>query len=158
MTIKEQLRQIPHDGSGYGLLRYLSQGTAMKGQLTAIPLPEVSFNYLGQMDQGPAEALAFAPAPEFGGSERSLQARRTHLLEIDGGLANGQLEMVWTFSQACHRRETIAQVARDFITALQALIAHCQSPEAGGLTVSDVAEFGWEQADLDDILAELEGT
>ena len=158
MAIKEQLRQIPNHGVGYGLLRYLSQDMALKHQLSAIPQPEVSFNYLGQMDQGLADNASFAPAPEFSGAERSPQAKRTHLLEIDGGVANGQLELAWTYSQTCHHHETIAQVAQDFITELQTLIAHCQSPEAGGLTLSDVAEFGWEQEDLDDFLAELEGS
>jgi non-ribosomal peptide synthase protein (TIGR01720 family) len=31
----------------------------------------------------------------------------------------------------------VESLAESFVTALQALIAHCQSPEAGGYTPSD---------------------
>ena len=40
--------------------------------------------------------------------------------------------------------------------ALRDIIAHCQSPDAGGYTASDVQEFGWDEGDLGDILAEIE--
>ncbi|HIP71159.1 MAG TPA: amino acid adenylation domain-containing protein, partial [Anaerolineae bacterium] len=157
MAVKEQLRRIPNRGIGYGLLRYLCEDTVVRQKLAALPQPELSFNYLGQMGQGETEESPLAPAVESGGPERSPQARRAHLLEIDGGVMDGRLELTWTYSPHHHRRETIERLANEFITSLQTLIAHCQSPEAGGVTLSDVADFGWEQDDLDDILAVLEG-
>src|SRR6185295_17861890 len=47
-VVKEQLRRIPHHGAGFGVARYLSNGSA---RLKALPPSEVSFNYLGQLDQ-----------------------------------------------------------------------------------------------------------
>ncbi len=156
-AVKEQLRQLPQRGIGYGLLRYLSTDTAVQSAMQAIPHPEASFNYLGQMGQGMTADSPLSMAQESRGMERSPQAQRTHLLEIDGSVSAGRLQMAWTFSRDIHRRSTIAQVAENFIEALRLLIAHCQSPEAGGVTLSDVADFGWEQDDLDDILSAIDG-
>jgi non-ribosomal peptide synthase protein (TIGR01720 family) len=61
----------------------------------------------------------------------------------------------WTYSRNLHRRDTIESVALAFKQALQALVDHCRAPEAGGYTPSDFEEFGWEQQDLDDILAAI---
>lgn len=157
MAVKEQLRRIPKRGIGYGLLRYLCEDTAVREKLAAIPQPELSFNYLGQMGQEETAESPLTPAAESSGPERSSQAQRTHLLEIDGGVMDGRLEMTWSYSPHHHRRETIEQLAHDFIASLQVLISHCQSPEAGGVTLSDVADFGWEKDDLDDILAAIDG-
>jgi amino acid adenylation domain-containing protein/non-ribosomal peptide synthase protein (TIGR01720 family) len=44
--IKEQLRAVPGDGLGYGLLRYLNPATAPA--LAALPAPQIGFNYLGR--------------------------------------------------------------------------------------------------------------
>ncbi len=46
-SIKEQLRQVPNKGIGYGVLRYLSSEAQKIQQL---PEGEISFNYLGQLD------------------------------------------------------------------------------------------------------------
>ena len=62
--IKEQLRRIPEKGMGYGLLRYMNE----KGRerLGGKKEPEVSFNYLGQLDQILEEKGRFRRAKEKG--------------------------------------------------------------------------------------------
>src|SRR5262249_29636733 len=44
--IKEQLRAVPGNGLGYGLLRYLNAGTG--SQLAGFAAPQIGFNYLGR--------------------------------------------------------------------------------------------------------------
>src|SRR2546428_624219 len=44
--IKEQLRAVPGNGLGYGLLRYLQPRTAL--QLAGFAAPQIGFNYLGR--------------------------------------------------------------------------------------------------------------
>jgi hypothetical protein len=44
--VKEQLRGVPHNGLGYGLLRYLNARTA--SQLAGFAAPQIGFNYLGR--------------------------------------------------------------------------------------------------------------
>ncbi len=51
VAVKEQLRAVPGDGLGYGLLRYLGPPEA-RAALAAQPAAAVLFNYLGQLDAG----------------------------------------------------------------------------------------------------------
>ena len=44
--IKEQLRAVPNNGLGYGLLRYLNPQAV--AQLASLPAPQIGFNYLGR--------------------------------------------------------------------------------------------------------------
>jgi nonribosomal peptide synthetase CepB len=48
--VKEQLRAVPGDGLGYGLLRHLNPDTGPK--LAALPSAQIGFNYLGRLTTG----------------------------------------------------------------------------------------------------------
>jgi non-ribosomal peptide synthase protein (TIGR01720 family) len=50
----------------------------------------------------------------------------------------------------------VEQLAQGFVEALQALIAHCQSPEAGGFTPSDFPLARLEAQTLNKLSALLE--
>jgi non-ribosomal peptide synthase protein (TIGR01720 family) len=65
---------------------------------------------------------------------------------------DGVLQVYWSYSEAVHRRETIERLANGYLTALLAIIRHCQSPEAGGYTPSDFPLAGVSQADLEKLL------
>ena len=154
-AVKEQLRQVPKRGLGYGLLRYLADDAAVVEQMKAVPNAAVSFNYLGQFDQAlPAES-PFTLAPEPGGPAHSPRSRRTHLLDISGGVMGGSLHLEWAYSQAIHRRETIVWLADEYIRTLRDLIAHCQSPTAGGVTPSDFRMTDLSQRQLDKLVKKL---
>ncbi|MEH1894385.1 MAG: amino acid adenylation domain-containing protein [Nostoc sp.] len=156
--IKEQLRAIPNRGIGYGLLRYLSQDKEIAEKFS-LSKAEVAFNYLGQFDRVLPESSLFSFAQGSTDSTRSLQNKRTHLLEINGGIYQGNLEMSWSYSKNLHRQTTIEVLAQRFIEELRSLIAHCQSPDVGGFTPSDFADFQqsqWDQTDLDAITAAME--
>jgi non-ribosomal peptide synthase protein (TIGR01720 family) len=153
--VKEQLRAVPRRGFGYGVLRYLSEVEEIVADLKALPQPQVSFNYLGQFDQVLDKDSPFGLAPESPGPSRSPKGQRTHLLSINGSITNGQLQMAWTYSEAVHQRETIERVATSFIEALQALIAHCRSPEAKGYTPSDFPDVALSQDEIEGLMLEV---
>jgi amino acid adenylation domain-containing protein/non-ribosomal peptide synthase protein (TIGR01720 family) len=156
--VKEELRSIPHRGIGYGVLRYLSDEPKVTQHLRTLPQAQVIFNYLGQFDQSISPSSLFAFAQESSGLAHSLKGRRSHLLEINGMVSQGQLQLTWSYSQKLHARTTIEKLAEDYIEALRTLIAHCQSPDAGGFTPSDFADFQqsqWSQTDLDAITAAI---
>jgi non-ribosomal peptide synthase protein (TIGR01720 family) len=136
-AIKEQLRQVPQRGIGYGLLRYLRKDREIAGRLQQMPQAEISFNYLGQFDQGVSEATLFRPARESSGPVLSPRGKRRHLLELIGSVADGQLRLIWIYSDLIHTRATIELLAHRYKEVLRELIAHCLSPEAGGHTPSD---------------------
>ncbi|WP_460207482.1 amino acid adenylation domain-containing protein [Scytonema sp. NUACC21] len=135
--VKEQLRRIPNRGIGYGLLRYLKGDVAITEKLQALPQAEVNFNYLGQLDRVLTPDAMFEAAKESTGPEHSLLSKRSHLLEINGIITGSCLHLNWTYSEKVHKRSTVEGLAQSFVAALQKLIAHCQSPEAGGFTPSD---------------------
>ncbi|MBW4457215.1 MAG: amino acid adenylation domain-containing protein, partial [Nostoc indistinguendum CM1-VF10] len=154
-SVKEQLRRLPKRGIGHGLLRYLSQDAATRLQLQALPQAEVSFNYLGQFDQVLSESALLRPAKEPSGSEHSPLERRSYLLEVNGFVALGRLQLNWTYSEKVYQRTTVERLALEFIEALKSLIAHCQLPEAGGYTPWDFPDAALSQEELEELVAEL---
>ncbi|WP_298917448.1 amino acid adenylation domain-containing protein [uncultured Nostoc sp.] len=150
-TIKEQLRNIPQNGINYGFLKYLIQNSSLQATLQ----PQLKFNYLGQFDQVLSDTSIFKLAAQTTGPNRSLQGSRSHLIEIDGMVTSGQLQLTWTYSQNIHHSTTIERLAESFIQELRRLIAHCQSQEAGGYTPSDFPEAELSQPELDKLLAKI---
>ena len=155
MLVKEQLRRIPNKGDNYGVLRYLSGDAEIARKLCALPQPEVIFNYLGQLDQVLSESPVFGPALESSGPHRSPRGVRHHLLEVAGSISGDRLQLTWTYSRNLHRCSTVEGLAQEFVEALRALIAHCQSPDAGAYTPSDFAKFEWSEEYFEDIAAEI---
>nr|QEO73861.1 condensation domain-containing protein [uncultured bacterium] len=152
--VKEQMRRIPEQGLGYGLLRH--QGAeSVQQRMREMPQAEVLFNYSGQFDQTLRESGMFGMAREDRGPDRSGKNQRQHLLEISGGVVDGQLQLTWVYSQQVHKRETVERVAADFIAALRQLIEQCQWGEVIGFTPSDFPEAELSQQELDELVAEL---
>lgn len=154
-AIKEQLRGVPNRGIGYGVLRYLSEDAQVTQQLQSLPQAEVRFNYLGQFDQVLPESSLFKLVYPTPGVSRSLQGNRRYLLDINGFVLGGQLQLEWTYSEQIHQRTTIERLAQGFVEALRSLITHCQSPEAGGYTPSDFQKAKVNQKDLDRLFAQI---
>ncbi|MEO5330729.1 MAG: amino acid adenylation domain-containing protein [Magnetococcus sp. YQC-5] len=152
--IKESLRAIPRHGIGYGLLRYIHRDLAFLTHDSA--WADVSFNYFGQYDQRLGESHMFSLAKESIGSPMDPNTRRSHILEVNGFVTGGQMHWDWTYSTGLHKEETIKQLARDFLAALQQVIQHCLHPDAGGFTPADFPEADLNQDELDALLAELE--
>ncbi|HSF42699.1 MAG TPA: non-ribosomal peptide synthase/polyketide synthase [Thermoanaerobaculia bacterium] len=156
-TVKEQLRAVPERGFGFGVLQFMGKDE-IAARLRALPQGGIIFNYLGQFDQAVAEGRLFRGARESTGPGRSDLHTRIHLLEVSGKIAGGRLWVSWTYSEACHHRATVEDLARRFIDALRALIVHCQSPEAGGYTPSDFPLAKIDQSSLDSWVAAAGGT
>ncbi len=156
LAVKEQLRRIPQRGIGYGALRYLSDVSALSGQIVTEP-SAVSFNYLGQFDQALPSSELFTIAAESAGSERDPNERRTHLIDINGSVAGGQLAFEWSYSCNLYRPDSIERVAADFIAELRGIVSHCCTIDHSTLTAADVADFGWDADDLAGFIDEIEG-
>jgi non-ribosomal peptide synthase protein (TIGR01720 family) len=73
---------------------------------------------------------------------------RAHLLEIDGEVESGQLKFRWEYSANLHEPRTIERLGQGFIAALQDLITHCRSPQAGSTLASDFPLAGLDQEQL----------
>ncbi|MFL7963585.1 non-ribosomal peptide synthase/polyketide synthase [Pseudomonas kielensis] len=150
--IKEQLRAIPNKGIGFGVLRYLGDDAA-QACLKALPLPCITFNYLGQFDGSfdASEGALFSPADESAGREQSLDAPLDNGLGVEGQVYDGELDLRWTFSTEQFNEATIARLADDYARELEALIDHCCQAQSMGITPSDFPLARITQAQLDAI-------
>jgi non-ribosomal peptide synthase protein (TIGR01720 family) len=147
-SIKEQLRAVPNSGFNYGLLRYLRNDEEISQGFQDLPTPEITFNYLGQLDISSNQEFTYLPLP--GGTTQALQQQRSARIEINGFVRSGQLQFEWLYSNKQYQKATITQLANNFCLYLQQIIAHCQSPESGGYTPSD-----FELANLDNDTLDL---
>ncbi len=145
--VKEQLRAVPDQGRGWGMLRYLSDGEDVVDKGSA----EVLFNYLGQLDGVIGSTDMLKLIAEEQPAERSRRQQRSHLLEISVKVREGRLLVDWEFSRGAHRRQTIGSLANDFIGRLGAWIDHCSKPANRGFTPSDFPLADLDQPALDEL-------
>jgi non-ribosomal peptide synthase protein (TIGR01720 family) len=153
--VKEYLRGIPQRGIGYGLLRYLSADAGLQQRLQELPQAEISFNYLGQLDQSLPRKGELALAPESAGTLHHPSNQRRYLIEISGSIVNEQLHLNWIYSSAFHSGATIEYLAQQYLARLRVLIEHCLNPQAGGYTPSDFRSARLTQNELDTLMTKL---
>ncbi|MCP3401818.1 non-ribosomal peptide synthase/polyketide synthase [Bradyrhizobium sp. CCGB20] len=146
-TVKEELRGIPDRGLGYGVLRHLGS-EEQRMALSNLSEPKIAFNYLGQIDGGDDEAALFTMAAESAGPSRDASSVLRRWLSVNGTVRDGRLRLSFGFGRKRYRRETVERLAALYEAALRELVDHCTGG-ACGLTPSDVALSGLDQAELD---------
>ena len=151
-SIKEQLRQIPNRGIGYGLLRYLRGDKNLREKLENLPQAEILFNYLGVRNQSRSSSILKITS-EPSGLSRSPQNTRIYLLEINAWVTQKCLQINWVYSRSVH--SSLEKIIPNFMSALKTLIEHGTSPEAIGFTPSDFPEADLNQEELDDFISRL---
>ncbi|MEW2035176.1 amino acid adenylation domain-containing protein [Streptomyces roseifaciens] len=155
--VKEQLRALPDDGTGYGLLRHLDPEA--RTALAAYPAPQLLFNYLGRFatDDSP-----WSPAGDAIAASADPELPALHALEIGAFVhdrpAGPELTAVLTWPEGVLTEDAVREVADRWFRALDALTAYAARPGAGGLTPSDVPLAGIGQDALDRVLAARPGT
>jgi non-ribosomal peptide synthase protein (TIGR01720 family) len=153
--VKEQLRGIPRRGIGYGLLKYAVEEERCLGNGVNA---EIIFNYLGQMDQVFAGSeLLLGAAPEAYASSRSGQGRRSHLLQVDGGVLEGRFFLAWRYGSRVHSRQRVETWAQAVQAGLCSLIEYCcvNAPEH---TLADFTEVNLDEEEFSLIMSRVKGT
>ncbi|MEU8797701.1 amino acid adenylation domain-containing protein [Spirillospora sp. NPDC048819] len=161
--VKEQLREIPDNGIGYGLLRYLNPaaGARLAGR------PQIAFNYLGR--SAAPEATDWGPAGQADGD--ALAAGQddalglVHAIEVNAhtrDLPDGpELSATWTWAGGLFDEAAIEDLAERWYTALRGLVAHvvdgASDGPVGGFTPSDLSLVDVSQDEIDELAAELDG-
>ncbi|MDZ8237951.1 MAG: SDR family NAD(P)-dependent oxidoreductase [Nostoc sp. ChiQUE01a] len=156
--VKEQLRNFPNQGLGYGVLRYLSDDLIVTEKIRLLQPAEIIFLYLGNLEETLPKSSLWKLSQKSCGDVVSLQGKRSHLLEINGLIVDNQLKVDWIYSTNMHQTETVKKLTEDFVENLRSLISDFQSSSLTNYTPSDFAEFKssqWSQADIDSILAKI---
>ncbi|MFE4974132.1 amino acid adenylation domain-containing protein, partial [Kitasatospora sp. NPDC056651] len=154
--VKEQLRAVPDNGIGYGLLRHLNPATA--AALDGHAEPQIEFNYLGRFQPEGVTAddvLAGAEAMTEGAADGLALARVLGLDATTVDTPQGPLLVAqWSWAAELLDEERVRGLAEAWFTALSALAEHAGRPGAGGHTPSDFPLVAIDQPELDR-LAEL---
>jgi amino acid adenylation domain-containing protein/non-ribosomal peptide synthase protein (TIGR01720 family) len=155
-SVKEQLQQVPRRGVGFGILRYLSRDPQKRARLQALPVPEISFNYLGQFGaKDPAATIR--GAKESAGPMRHPADQRFHLIEVDGVVSDDCLSFEWVYAGRCFDQATIEQLAQRFSQELRDTIVASRT-DGSDLTASDFPDAGLSEGDLERLIKKLSGS
>ena len=95
-SVKQTLREIPHNGIGYGVLRYLHPEKTTE-TFSHRSSADVLFNYLGDLEQLLPSQSMFRMAQPLQVS-RSERMRRSHSIEISAYLVDGELHIDWDYA------------------------------------------------------------
>jgi len=107
-AVNRQLREIPHGGLGYGVLRYLARDEEIARQMRAMPEPDVFFNYFGPDN---AEQLhTFRKADGWGGYVLDNTTTRLRPLAVGVYIQHDRMLIKWEYSTQLHDEATIRRV------------------------------------------------
>ncbi|MEU8824339.1 amino acid adenylation domain-containing protein [Streptomyces sp. NPDC048636] len=153
--VKEQLRAVPDHGIGYGLLRHLNPRTAVT--LAKYPEPQIGFNYLGRI--GTADGEDGSGGGLGGGADAATPLPYTLTVNAvtETHPEGPRLSVTWTWPGELLTEDEVAEVARAWFTALEALVAHAERPGGGGLSPSDLPLVALEQEEIDRLAAAQPG-
>jgi len=117
-AVQRNLRSLPRSGIGYGILRYLQEGTVSEN-LRATPAAAILFNYLGEMEQLlPSQSMFRMVRPlQVSRSERQ---QRSHLIDISAYLIDGALRIDWDYGGIAGA--TVQSIADEMMQQLKLLI------------------------------------
>ncbi|WP_460068187.1 amino acid adenylation domain-containing protein [Streptomyces sp. YKOK-I1] len=148
--VKEQVRAVPDDGIGFGVLRYLDPvaGAELAGGGRA----ELGFNYLGRFTGGGgAWELSSRAGMVGGGADAGLAL--AHAVEVNAvtydGVEGPGLHAGWAWADGVLSEGEVRELAELWFEALEGLAVHASAPDAGGLTPSDLDLVQLGQAEID---------
>ncbi|MFF9003570.1 amino acid adenylation domain-containing protein [Streptomyces achromogenes] len=153
-TVKEQVRAVPGDGLGYGLLRYLS--TDVGARLAELPSPQIAFNYFGRSSLATEETAWQVSAEPLGGGPEMPGAHRVEAAaDVQDTPAGPRLRLaVDGRDLAPAAVERLGEAWVDMLTGLAAL---AEDPGAGGHTPSDFGLVRLTQQDVAELEAATPG-
>ncbi|MEV6138340.1 amino acid adenylation domain-containing protein [Nocardia sp. NPDC051990] len=153
-AVKEQLRSTPHNGFGYGLLRYLNEETA--AALPRTEPGEISFNYFGHITgvDIPAElsGIGWLPAPEYAMLPIRPDARRGALgaIEVDSIVLGNRLRTSIGYASTLFTDAAGTELIQLWRDALAGVARHARDPRMrGGHTPSDFPLVTLTQGDIE---------
>ncbi|XVU29838.1 amino acid adenylation domain-containing protein [Actinoplanes sp. CA-054009] len=132
--VKEQLRAVPGNGAGYGLLR---------PRLGGLAEPQILFNYLGRFAGDGESGGDWAPIGGLGG-DADPEMPLGRALEINASVLDDRLTVALTYPEGVLTEEAVRALAGSWFAALAELAG-----AKGGRTPSDLLLPGVTQEEID---------
>jgi len=149
-AIREQLRQVPDNGIGYGMLRYFGN-SEIREQLSQFDHSTLVFNYLGQFGEN-SEGL-FRSASEPHGAAVAAVNNMDLRIDCNSLIANGQLHVHISYNTKYYDEESVAGFARQHHEALVSVLAQKdQLNNRQWLIPSDVPMTHFTQEQINSLL------
>lgn len=141
-SIKEQLRKIPNNGLGFGMLKYLSEG------FLGVEKKHIRFNYLGEFQ---INNEIFEVSNQASGLDCSENNSMTSLIDINAIVLERKLQISLGYSRNKFSAQSIAEFMNTYKTQLIKVINHCCDKDETEFTPSDFNMVDIGQADLDNL-------
>jgi bacitracin synthase 3 len=154
IATKQQLRNIPNKGIGYGILKYISQE---KYNIH----PEISFNYLGEINTNSSDSKLLQKV-SLGGSGYDVQSKQ-NMIEFNSKIdSSAELVTSILFNLNTYKPSTIRKLGEMYNSNLEKIIKHCKELRTNQLTNNKVSlikptvSSGYEvNANLNNLLIEF---
>lgn len=142
-TVKEAIRNVPNNGIGYGIMKYMLE--------TAEPAPikraEIRFNYLGQFDQEVENDL-FSYSLQSTGSDIALENHMTAVVEINALVMGEKLSADFFYNKGVFPQAEMVQFADSYMENLRAILDHIRQENDVHFTPSDFDTVNLSEDDL----------
>ena len=140
---RESLRSVPHNGIGYGVLRYMTPAE-QKGALRFDLPTELLFNYLGELDFGDIDdETGFRVDIDTPGQPVAGDSPRNERIAVDAFIRNGRLHWTLFYNRDEYTEQTIERLCRDLQQAADDVATAC-SKTFSALRLSDLEYQGFE--------------
>ncbi|MEM7456398.1 MAG: amino acid adenylation domain-containing protein, partial [Planctomycetota bacterium] len=151
-SVKETLRSVPDNGAGFGVLRYLNDASGF--ERSGRDEPRVLFNFLG-VRSAYSEDVLLTPADGASATSRHRESTGGHPIEINATIEGDRLIMEWLWCSHLFNKETVEHLADQCNAWLERIVEELDDSRAG-YTPSDFPEAELSQAELDDLLDDLD--
>ena len=126
--IKEQLRAVPDNGIGYGILKYINKEKEVQASVTW----DVVFNYLGRLDNVISRSRWFKMSFEGAGDNIHEENKMDYRLALNSAVQENELIINWHYSTRHFEYATIERLSAIYLLNLEQLIAHCLEQNSRG--------------------------
>ncbi|WP_260511205.1 non-ribosomal peptide synthetase, partial [Paenibacillus cucumis (ex Kampfer et al. 2016)] len=146
---KDQLRQVPNKGIGYGILNHQLNNKGNYDKSSTI-----SFNYLGQFSPDVSNEQIFEYSIHGTGISVDSQSQQVYELDLNSFIVNNSLCLNITYHEALFDEEVISEFIMYYSRSLRDIIDHCVSQANNHYARSKIASDRITMHDAD-ILQEL---
>ncbi|HEX6508913.1 MAG TPA: AMP-binding protein [Chloroflexota bacterium] len=122
-AVHRHLQTIPHNGIGYGILRYLSRNPDHAETLRRLPQAEVGFNYQGNLDRLYSRSSLFAPIDYLPKRTSNRQVPASTWIQVMSNISHGQLHVRFEYHENVYISGTIERLSYSTLKAMQTMIA-----------------------------------
>lgn len=145
--IKTQVREVPLNGVGFGVLKYFTD-KSLVNDLAFGEGPQVLFNFLGT--QSPSESESESEISRILSGERiGADVIRAHDFIISASTINNQLSISVSYAKGRYFSKTIEQLKLALQYRIDNIVNHCIQVRNPILSLSDILykDLSWEMLD-----------